>query len=350
VSEKVAAGLVRSLFDAATRRYGIPHEALLSAATLDPEDLSDPSTLLPLDAMIDALRFLISCTGDAALGLSLAEPVELRKEGHWGYALLSSLTLRQRFEIHVRYQRLRSPITLSFWEEDAMAVLDTELCGFPADVAPVVLDWGISAGLNQLRSHLRPRSPQIDVWLTCAEKPHHGALRALAGGSVVFSAPFSRIQFPAALLDVQLAGDSYLGELVGAQLDALLKAHDERASQEQGVLQEVRTRIGARLARDLSLPRIARELRVSARTLQRQLDKFGVSFQQLLEEVRRARAMEYLLRTDEAIERIATLLGYGDPSNFRRAFRRWTGVAPTTFRAEHRAGTSRSAPSVPDAR
>ena len=63
---------------------------------------------------------------------------------------------------------------------------------------------------------------------------------------------------------------------------------------------------------------------------------FLIEPKQLLEEARRTRAVEYLVSSDEAVERIAVRLGYGDPSNFRRAFRRWMGVAPGAYRAQHR--------------
>jgi AraC-like DNA-binding protein len=107
-----------------------------------------------------------------------------------------------------------------------------------------------------------------------------------------------------------------------------------------GLTDEVRARLEARLEVDASLPRIACDLRVSVRTLQRQLGALGTSFQELLEDLRRTRAIAYLTETDEAVEIVATRLGYGDPSNFRRAFRRWSGTTPAAFRAQHRAHSS----------
>lgn len=56
-------------------------------------------------------------------------------------------------------------------------------------------------------------------------------------------------------------------------------------------------------------------------------------FQALVEEVRFAHAVEYLTKTEDAIERVAERLGYVDPSNFRCAFRRWAGFSPAAFRA-----------------
>ncbi|MEY4514190.1 MAG: hypothetical protein RLZZ450_6312 [Pseudomonadota bacterium] len=97
--------------------------------------------------------------------------------------------------------------------------------------------------------------------------------------------------------------------------------------------------------------RIARDLRVSARTLRRRLGALGTSFQELLEDVRRGRAIAYLVESEVAVEQISVQLGYGDPANFRRAFRRWEGVAPSTYRAERRAAAQGLPPErAPDVR
>ena len=335
VNGKMAAGFVTWLCNAAEQRCGFTSKELLNAALLDLEDLSDPSALIPMEAVADLWRFLLARTGDPGIGLRLAGPRDLRTQGFWGYALLSSLTLRQRFELHARYQSLRSSISLSFWEEGGEGVAEFGVHDVPADVYPALVDCCVATGLHQLRGHLHPRTPAVGLWLTYAEQPHHEGLRALAGGPIVFRAPCNRLQLPAAELDVKLPGDPYLGELMRAELDAEL-TQTEVADRQLSVLEMVRARLLARLPQDPSLARIARDLRMGVRTLQRQLEGAGASFQELLEDVRRTQAVQYLVGSDEAIERIATRVGYGDPSNFRRAFRRWTGTGPSAFRAEHR--------------
>jgi AraC-like DNA-binding protein len=254
------------------------------------------------------------------------------------------VTLRERLELQVRYQRLRSPLSLSFWEAGPSAVLEIEPSGIPPDVSPLLLEWSFALELRQLHSHLQRRIPEAELWLTCAERPHHAELRALVAGAVIFRAPCNRLQFPASALEVQLAGDPHLGKLAVAELDKSLIAHDKPATL-GGVLAQVQSRLRVQFARDPSLTSVARELGMSARTLQRQLDRQGASFHQLLEEVRCAHAIDYLLGSDEAVERIAAYLGYRDPSNFRRAFRRWTGVSPAAFRAERRVPRLDSRPS-----
>jgi AraC-like DNA-binding protein len=76
---------------------------------------------------------------------------------------------------------------------------------------------------------------------------------------------------------------------------------------------------------------IARSLHQSTSTLQRRLRREGTSFQHLLSEARREKALEYLRSGRHSLADITFLLGFADQSNFTRAFRRWTGKTPREF-------------------
>jgi len=87
-----------------------------------------------------------------------------------------------------------------------------------------------------------------------------------------------------------------------------------------------------RIARAIAA--IAKLLKVSDRSLRRQLTEQGVSFRSLLDELRMQIAMKYLRTTKLANEDIALALGFSDAANFRRAFRRWTNKSPSEIRGE----------------
>ncbi|MGB1683093.1 MAG: AraC family transcriptional regulator [Arenicellales bacterium] len=78
---------------------------------------------------------------------------------------------------------------------------------------------------------------------------------------------------------------------------------------------------------------IARELHVSVRQLQRELQERGFTFKALLEEIRRELAISYLSEGVKSIGEITYLLGYTEPANFGRSFKKWTGQTPGEFRA-----------------
>lgn len=336
---KVAAGLLTAMCEVAEAQHGLSRAALLDAMGLEPADVVNPSLLLPGGALPDLLSFLLEQTRDPAvgfrLGVGMSDMFDLRAQGFWGYALLSSLTLRQRIDLHVRYQRLRSPTELSMHVEGDVAVMELKLHGFSAVTSALLLDSTAACAMIRFQRFFQPRRTPLTLWLACPERAHHRELRALVHGQVIFGAPRTRVEFPAAELDFRFQGDPYLSQLACAELDSQIArvSLPERHS----LVHQVRDRIAARLDRGVALVHVARDLRLSARTLQRQLGELGASFQELLEEVRRSRALAYLSDTDEAVEGIAARLGYGDPANFRRAFRRWTGMAPSGFRAERRA-------------
>ncbi|MEZ5557691.1 MAG: AraC family transcriptional regulator [Pseudomonadales bacterium] len=87
-----------------------------------------------------------------------------------------------------------------------------------------------------------------------------------------------------------------------------------------------------------SIGAVARSMSISVRTLQRRLAGGPMTFRQLLDRCRRWQAEQELLRGALSVTEISQRLGYSDPAHFVRAFRRWTGVAPTHFRAGVHAG------------
>ena len=78
---------------------------------------------------------------------------------------------------------------------------------------------------------------------------------------------------------------------------------------------------------------VAQALHLSQRTLQRRLQEEGTSYQQLLDDTRRELAEQYLGQVDLTLLEVAYLLGFADPSNFFRAFRRWFGETPGEYRS-----------------
>jgi AraC-like DNA-binding protein len=82
-----------------------------------------------------------------------------------------------------------------------------------------------------------------------------------------------------------------------------------------------------------TLAEVARQLHLSERTLRRRLRDSAVSYQALLDSVRKNRAVELLANTPLSIEQVAVEVGFSDAHNFRRAFKRWTKSSPSDLRA-----------------
>ncbi|WP_169928622.1 helix-turn-helix transcriptional regulator [Labilithrix luteola] len=83
----------------------------------------------------------------------------------------------------------------------------------------------------------------------------------------------------------------------------------------------------------ITIARIARDLALTPRTLQRHLVKEGTGYQPLLDDVRRTTAQRLLTATDLGDAEIAFLLGFAELNSFTRAFRGWEGTTPRLWRA-----------------
>ena len=79
---------------------------------------------------------------------------------------------------------------------------------------------------------------------------------------------------------------------------------------------------------------LARTLNLSSRTLDRYLDREGVRFRAMANEVRHEKACALLEAGELSITQIAYELGYSDASNFTRAFRRRAGMSPAAYRGD----------------
>ena len=86
----------------------------------------------------------------------------------------------------------------------------------------------------------------------------------------------------------------------------------------------------------LNLADVASDLGFSERTLQRKLHAAGTDWSRLRERLRYRHALKMLCETEIRLLDLAFDLGYSDPANFGRAFRRWTGMTPGTYRRLHR--------------
>ena len=126
-------------------------------------------------------------------------------------------------------------------------------------------------------------------------------------------------------------------------LRAVLEGHaasvatPSSSSDDRSIVARVRSAVASRLPRGApEIGAIARQLAISPRTLQRRLAAEGVSYQQLVDLLRREVAERLLRDASVSIGEVGYLLGFSEPSAFHRAFKRWCSVTPQQYRARHR--------------
>jgi AraC-like DNA-binding protein len=86
---------------------------------------------------------------------------------------------------------------------------------------------------------------------------------------------------------------------------------------------------------EVGIDRIARDLGYSRQTLYRRLKVEGITYEQLLDSLRRRLALRLLREQGLPVKEVAYRLGFSDPAAFSRAFKRWTGSSPGEMRRPH---------------
>jgi AraC-like DNA-binding protein len=170
----------------------------------------------------------------------------------------------------------------------------------------------------------------------------------LFGATTSFSQPADGVTFDAELLDLPVRTPDTTGaewvEARAARMLAHLHSDDPflngvRAAVLRGVW-----------ARDTGVGRVARELGLGVRTLQRELRSRGRSHRELVDEVRRELSVQLLAREGSTIMEVAYEVGFARLHAFYRAFARWTQTTPAAFRTRSKRTSTRESSSEPGGR
>ena len=311
--------------------------SLLAELGLDTSLLDDPDARIPQDQMTRLWQLAVTRSGNPAIGLNMAQVV---RPGHFnvvGYALMSSRNLREGFARVVRYQRIIGEA----------AALDLQVR--PDSYALVVSIHGDrlpvsrhshDAALAYTMAFCRWMSGRDIVPLkACFAYPRPadiGAYEALFRCPLEFDSGIYSLSFSREVMELPLATAN----------PQLVRIHDRLATEYLARFEDSRVSHQARQTLCRLLPQgepkrqaVAGALHMSTRTLQRRLQEEGTSYQQLLDETRRELAQQYLVQPDLTLLEIGYLLGFADPSNFFRAFKRWFGMPPGQYRAQQQVGS-----------
>ncbi|WP_174911684.1 helix-turn-helix domain-containing protein [Burkholderia diffusa] len=179
-----------------------------------------------------------------------------------------------------------------------------------------------------------------EVWLGHQRRDDAMPLLGLFNAAVDVGRKTYGFAFDAARLDARVIRQP--GELATFLVDFPFRLIDA-APAVVSWAQQVRGFLDAALAREQALPtlaELARWLGVSEATLRRRLTAEGSGYHALHEQCLADVARRCLRESDWPVARIAAHLGFGGEEAFRRAFVRWTGVAPSRFRRDCRAASA----------
>lgn len=327
--------LLRGLVHAASA-VGVDRERLLGRIGVSAEEL-ERDTAVPTLVMAQAWQVAPELSGDPLFGLHAGQHAEIGSYDILDYLFLTSATLGDACRALEQYHRIVSEI----WRLDL--VVDGDTARFrqwvPADfVEPLRHAWDFffSGALKRIRASL-PSAESIEpreVHLMHAQPAGAAAAEyvRVLGCPVTFGQPIGEFVFDARYLDQRLlSANPTLHRLVRRHADELLA----RVPSDQDLLVRARTLLPV-LLRDpeLSIGRLAEQLGVGERTLQRKLAEHSITYKDLVQQTREQHAMRGLESGALSVQELAYELGFNSTAAFSRAFRRWRGVAPSEWREQ----------------
>jgi AraC-like DNA-binding protein len=190
------------------------------------------------------------------------------------------------------------------------------------------LDFGVSAVLRLCEISAGRVIRPLRVEFMCTDTSQADEYRAVFDAPVQLCSRHTAIHFSRGDLEAPLLGS--IPEVAKAT-DRISEQYIESLEPSKAANKVRQLLIDFLPSGDAHQGRIAGALHCSVSTLQRQLQSEGSSYRAILEDTRRSLAKEYLRDGKNSHAQIAYLLGFSDQSNFCRAFKRWTGVAPRKF-------------------
>jgi AraC-like DNA-binding protein len=321
--------IVNAVVDALTLQR-VPVSAEL--ATARERFRVDPRAVMPRKVFLRELELAYEAQRDPALGLALGESLNEMSFHFIGPLVASQLNLRDTMGMFLRLSRnvLGGP-RWSFVQQGEDVVI-----GFPLERefgrgAELEAECQVTAVLRNLTQWLGAGGRHAVTAQFGFEAPAYiERYRALFGAQVRFAQSLTGVRFPAALLEKVRPGAS-------EELERGLREFGERWLPREDVSWSARVRqefASTPNLSNLSFDDLARRWGLSSRSLRRRLAGENASLSTLLEEARLARAREMLARRQHSLPQISELLGYSEVNSFQRAFKRWAGTTPGSYRRQ----------------
>jgi len=311
---------------------GAERAALLEGSSITDAMLESPDARITYVQYGVLVRNALALTHNPALGLDVGRRVHLPQLGMVGLAIMSSSTLGEALEMGLRhYKRIAPAFELSLEVDGPTARLVVREAVPTAPFQAFAHEQLLVAYALQGRA-LRGRAlPVKRVQLAYPRPSYADRYRDIYDVPYTFDAGTTFVELDAAVLEEKLA----YGDPASAKIaEQYFVEHPLPQSETDGLVSQVRTRILAARGKPPEVAQIARELQTSERSLRRGLHELGTSYQELLDDVRKERALEWTRSTTMPFDQLASLLGFADVRSFRRAFKRWTGHTPSELREQ----------------
>jgi len=322
---------------------GVDTAGLLNMAQIEPARFEhSDGVLLPkeVDALVVTAHQL---TGRTDIGFEVGRLIKLNAHDQLGYALLSCSNLDHMLQLASRhYHFINELFTMRYrrWL-DRGEVVFSPVVAMPVQTMRFAMEMIAVSVQAQFQMLFAPDTPAYEVRMAMPPPAHHARYsrllpvrfhfdeQALPGITMLLDGPLLDHPLPMAL------------PRVVEQFEERVQTLRHRPVPDAGWGEYIAMMLREVHGQQVTLEDIARRMNISARTIDRNLKKEHLQFRDLSQQVRFERAQKLLAQAQVTVAQVAEQLGFSDPANFGRAFRRHAGMTPGEY--QQRAASRRGA-------
>jgi len=314
---------------------GILPETVLDRTGLTLSEVRDPHTLTSIGQYLVACENIVAAGAEFSDAFEIGSRLHLSAYGMYGYALMCSPTMREFFDFAVRYQPLATPTVRLGWRtEGARAIWRFEEI-YRDVMSNEVRTFLIRQQMKMTYTHIRDTAGAdnlpVRAIFALAEDGQSAEDERELSCPCQYSEEANELHYPIGILEqTPELGNRLTRAMLEETCDRLI-GQSRTAS---GLSGEVYQLLLIAPNQATSMTSIAEQLGLQERTLRRRLAAEETSYGEIVDDVRRKLATEYLQTTRMSVDDVAWKVGFSDSANLRRAVRRWTGKTINEVRAQ----------------
>ena len=315
---------LQALFDELSD-LGVSKSEILQSAGLKPGDD------LKYYERVALFRSAYNHSEDPTTALKAGQRQEIENYGAYGYALATSETLEDAWRIGGKFFTMSGAVLrISLDIEGNRGTWRSHNAQSLGNILPFVAEFWRSSQSKMFSLILGRDFPSTHMSFPYPAPRHAKLYERIFKCPIVFDSEVMEWGFDASVLKEPCArADAATAQLCEAFCEQFVSNSGGKSVFQREVLRACARNLESGSLDALS---VAKALNLSTRTFYRKLKAEDMSYQTLSDNIRKSVAVEYLRNTNIRIEEIASRCGYQDISNFRKAFKRWTGRSPSSFR------------------
>ncbi len=312
-------------------RRGLACDSWFAGLGLQRSQLSDPSLRVSSRQASTVIRRALRTFPEADIGLLIGYSETPGSFGLLGLAMTTARTFGDAMRVGIEHHKVCGALLdVTFEAIDAreVALMVWPRFGETA-LLPFLCEELFASSLVMARQLLGPTFRPAGLDLTYPAPTYAPAYESIFQCPVRFGAQCNRVRVDSRWLQQELAGHN---PLTARQALALCAQQEYAGGARQEIVVAVERLLRSRLRQPPTVGEIARTLNLSERSLRRQLAGNGRVFREIHDRVRAELALELLQAGSLSVAQVGGEVGFNDPREFRRAFKRWTGMAPQEAR------------------